>query len=128
RLAPQAQVLGAAAGSSTPLLEVTRTQPERRLFPVELNQGLALGIRHIHVLPTPLTSFLVCGRDAAAAEELSDHPLLRKLATRMKTRVQTAIETDIAGRMAGVGVVAAGSDVMRQAQLLLKAGISQVLV
>src|SRR5688500_1585857 len=36
------------------ILEVTRTQHEQRGFPVMLGQSVAIGVRRIHVLPTPL--------------------------------------------------------------------------
>ena len=36
------------------VLDVTRTQHEQRTFPVVLGQSVAIGVRRIHVLPTPL--------------------------------------------------------------------------
>ena len=35
-------------------LDVTRTQHEQRTFPVVLGQSVSIGVRRIHVLPTPL--------------------------------------------------------------------------
>ena len=40
-------------------IDVTRTQPEQRAFPLAPGQLVAIGTRRIHVLPTPLSSFTV---------------------------------------------------------------------
>ena len=52
---PQISSGGEAPGSA--MLEVTRTQHEQRGFPVALGQSVAIGVRRIHVLPTPLSSY-----------------------------------------------------------------------
>jgi ABC-type Fe3+/spermidine/putrescine transport system ATPase subunit len=69
------------------LLEVSRTLPEQREFPVGIGQGVAVGARRIHVLPTPISSFTAVAPDAGSAEALRASPLLAALATRMQTRV-----------------------------------------
>ncbi len=48
----------ADAGS---LLEVSRTLPEQREFPVSAGQRVAVGARRVHVLPTPISSFTAVG-------------------------------------------------------------------
>ena len=50
------------------LLEVTRTQHEQRAFGVTPGQKLAIGVRRIHVLPTPLSSFTACAASRCAGE------------------------------------------------------------
>ena len=45
-----------SAGSGS-LLEVSRTLPEQRDFPVAAGQRVAVGARRVHVLPTPISSF-----------------------------------------------------------------------
>ena len=41
------------------LLDVSRTLPEQRGFPVAIGQRVAVGARRVHVLPTPISSFTV---------------------------------------------------------------------
>ncbi len=77
-------------------LEVTRTQPEQRAFAVKIGQDVAVGIRRVHVLPTPLSSFTACAPNESEVETLSRHPLLVELATRMKTRVASRVEPALA--------------------------------
>src|SRR5262245_3602033 len=43
--------------SGAAVLDVTRTQHEQRIFQLVPGQTVALGVRRIHVLPTPLSSF-----------------------------------------------------------------------
>jgi len=59
------------------LLEVTRSQHEQRAFGVTPGQsGCPSGVRRIHVLPTPLSSFTAYAATLEQATELSLHPLL----------------------------------------------------
>jgi hypothetical protein len=73
------------------LLEVSRTLPEQRGFPVTVGQRVAVGARRIHVLPTPISSFTAVADDEPAAGRLRDSPLLSTLGTRMQTRVATRV-------------------------------------
>lgn len=119
-------------------LEVTRTQPEQRAFQVTIGQKVAIGVRRIHVLPTPLSSFTACAADEAEAERLSQHPLLVQLATRMKTRVATRVEPALAygggdcasreGEFAGAAVLAAHANSLKNIECLLVRGAEEVFV
>jgi sulfate transport system ATP-binding protein len=108
------------------LLEVSRTLPEQREFPVETGLRVAVGARRIHVLPTPISSFTAVAQTEAAAAELADSPLLATLGARMQTRV---------GRRAGFGerappgmpVIATGDGSAQAAQWQLRHGASQLL-
>jgi sulfate transport system ATP-binding protein len=73
------------------LLEVSRTLPEQRGFPVTVGQRVAVGARRIHVLPTPISSFTAVAGDEQAAGGLRDSPLLATLGSRMQTRVATRV-------------------------------------
>lgn len=123
-----------AAGSA--VLEVTRTQHEQRGFPVVLGQAVALGVRRIHVLPTPLSSYTACAAEPAAAERLMGHPFLSELATRMKTRIATRVEpalssatpTDAATPISGVAVITPQPNIAAQIEWLLHNGAAEVLV
>ena len=57
------------------LLEVSRTLPEQRDFPVSVGQSVAVGARRIHVLPTPISSFTAVAATAESAQALRDSPL-----------------------------------------------------
>jgi len=125
----------AVAGSA--LLEVTRTQHEQRAFPVVVGQSVTIGVRRIHVLPTPLSSYTACASEPAACERLAQHPFLSELASRMKTRIATRVEPALAAAntakssrtpISGVAVIAAQPNVAVQAQWLLSNGAAEVLV
>jgi sulfate transport system ATP-binding protein len=125
--ASEAQLARAPNSDHDALLEVTRSQHEQRAFGVTPGQKLAIGVRRIHVLPTPLSSFTAFAASAAQATELSMHPLLVELATRMKTRV-TARVTEADGAVTGAAVIAAAGDAVGQIEWLLKEGAEEVLV
>jgi sulfate transport system ATP-binding protein len=124
-------------GDASPYLEVTRTQHEQRAFQVTRGQTVAVGVRRVHVLPTPLSSFTVCARSEGLATMLTQQPLLIELATRMKTRISTRIEPMLGVPSASCGdgaafpgttVIASQPDVSHQAQWLLKHGADEVLI
>ncbi len=125
-----AQILGASA-SGDARLEVTRTQPERRDLPLRAGQHVALGARRLHILPTPLSSFLACGRTETEAAELAREPLLEKLSTNMKTRVGLRAIDGLDATpapFAGVAAIAGGPDAANTVEWLLRHGASEVLV
>jgi sulfate transport system ATP-binding protein len=117
------------------LLDVTRTQHEQRSFPVVFGQSVAVGVRRIHVLPTPLSSYTACASEAAAAERLANHPLLVELASRMKTRIAKYVEPALATcdgharqPVSGVAVVATQPNAAKQVGWLLQNGAAEVLM
>ncbi|HKU12914.1 MAG TPA: ABC transporter ATP-binding protein [Steroidobacteraceae bacterium] len=121
--------------STAALLDITRTQHEQRIFPVVFGQSVAIGVRRIHVLPTPLSSYTVCAAESAAAERLAQHPFLIELAARMKTRIAKRIDPVLATcqgnahtRISGVAVVAAHAKVAKQVEWLLWNGAAEVMV
>ena len=125
--ASEAQLARAPNSDRDALLEVTRSQHEQRAFGVAPGQELAIGVRRIHVLPTPLSSFTAYAASAEKATELSVHPLLVELATRMKTRV-SARATDAQTTITGAAVIAADADAASQIEWLLRHGAHEVLV
>jgi sulfate transport system ATP-binding protein len=125
--ASEAQLARAPNSDRDALLEVTRSQHEQRAFGVIPGQELAIGVRRIHVLPTPLSSFTAYAASAAQASDLSLHPLLVQLATRMKTRV-TARVTEEHAAVTGAAVIAAEADTVGQIEWLLQHGAEEVLV
>jgi hypothetical protein len=130
--------LARADGGDDAYLEITRTQPEQRAFAVKVGQDVAAGIRRIHVLPTPLSSFTACAANEAEVYRLSRHPLLVELATRMRTRVAARIEPVLANGngdcsssdklFTGAAVIAARPDSLKSIECLLARGAEEVFV
>jgi sulfate transport system ATP-binding protein len=138
RLAVRAGVAGLTCGAGgEALLEITRTQHEQRAFQVAPGQTVALGVRRVHVLPTPLSSFTACARTEAAAEGLARQPLLVELGMRMKTRISARVEPQLgwpgasresATDYPGTTVISAQPEVIFHVQWLLQRGAAEVLV
>jgi sulfate/thiosulfate transport system ATP-binding protein len=134
---PEALALAYSNGDGNPYLEVTRTQHEQRAFQVTHGQTVAIGVRRVHVLPTPLSSFTVCAANEALTVALTQQPLLVELASRMKTRISARVEPMLgipnaeSGEGAlfpGTTVIASQPDVAHQAEWLLKRGADEVLI
>jgi len=118
-------------------LQVTRTRHAHRGFEVRQGQGVAVGLRRVHVLPTPLSSFTACAQSALRAEALSRQPLLAELVARMKTRVAVRVEPalgqadapgELQGEFFGTTVIAAEDDNVQRAEWLLRRGVKDLLV
>ena len=121
--------------SNAALLDVTRTQHEQRAFPVTLGQSVAIGVRRIHVLPTPLSSYTACGDGPEEVESVAQHPLLVELASRMKTRIARRVEPALVDASAGakvgvsgVAVIAGRANTAARIDWLLRNGAAEVLV
>jgi sulfate transport system ATP-binding protein len=115
-------------------IDVTRTQPEQRAFPLAPGQLVAVGTRRIHVLPTPLSSFTVCAESRESADRLMENPWLVDLTARMQTRLSAQVEPGLVSSLAppgdtpaGVAVVAAGPDCPAKVRRLLARGVTPVL-
>jgi len=125
-------------GNGSPVLEVTRTQPEQRAFRVTPGQPVFVGVRRIHVLPTPLSSFTTYGATDELASALSHQPFLVELASRMKTRVLTRVEPGLEtldgatapgdAPFSGAAVIAAEPNSARRVCWLLEHGATEVLL
>ncbi len=130
-----AHVVRSESSADEPFLEVTRAQHEQRVFPLAQGQAVTLGVRRLHVLPTPLSSFTVCAPTEELARRLAGHALLTELATRMKTRIAVQVEPSLetAEGDAGVGfggatVIASRAGAARSVEWLLRRGAEEVLV
>jgi sulfate/thiosulfate transport system ATP-binding protein len=133
----QAPLLAQADGDASASLLVTRTQHEQRGFEVHPGQGVAIGVRRVHVLPTPLSSFTACGASAALTEALSRQPLLAELAVRMKTRIAMRVEPQLGvpdaacavdSPFVGTTAIASQTDCAQRAEWLLRRGAQDLLV
>ena len=118
-------------------LDVTRSQHDQRQLPLVPGQPVSVGVRRIHVLPTPLSSYVVYAKNTARAEALKTRPFLVELATRMKTRIATQVEPQLGARgsalqnqgpLAGVAVIHAGNHAVAELDWLLRHGASEVLL
>jgi sulfate/thiosulfate transport system ATP-binding protein len=133
--AASAQIATTNGENGAPVLDITRTQHEQRSFPVVIGQSVAIGVRRIHVLPTPLSSYTAYAADVAAVDQLSKHPMLVELATRMKTRIVKrheapllACDAPASAPVSGVAVIESGQNTAQQLQWLLQNGAGEVLV
>jgi hypothetical protein len=133
----QAPLLSHSEGDASAALQVTRTQHEQRGFEVRTGQSVAVGVRRLHVLPTPLSSFTACATSMVLAEDLSRQPLLAELATRMKTRIALRIEPHLGvaeaaceapGDFVGTTVIASQTDCAHRAEWLLRRSAKDLLV
>jgi sulfate/thiosulfate transport system ATP-binding protein len=143
-----AHVLRSDDSGDGPILEVMRTQHEQRRFPVAPGLDVTLGVRRLHVLPTPLSSFTACAANEELAQALTREPLLTELASRMKTRIAVYIDPALEGGAAegvsaaeepadsgadgsallGAAVIAAQAGAVRRIERLLLRGAEEVLV
>ncbi|HEY0766856.1 MAG TPA: ABC transporter ATP-binding protein [Steroidobacteraceae bacterium] len=133
----QAPLLAHADGDAGACLQVTRTQPEQRDFEVRPGQSVAIGVRRVHILPTPLSSFTACAASAALSEALSRQPLLAELAVRMKTRIALRAEPQLGvpdaacaadDPFVGTTAIASQTDCAHRAEWLLRRGAKDLLV
>jgi sulfate transport system ATP-binding protein len=121
---PLASIQHGSGDGANGRLDATRTQSETRNVPLRPGDVVALGARRLHVLPTPLSSFVVHAPDEAAATRLQQDPVLATLVARMKTRVATLQPGDEAP--SGVAVTSAGDPL--DAIELLRAGANEALL
>jgi hypothetical protein len=136
--AVHAPLLAAGDGDGSTALQVTRTRHAHRGFEVRQGQSVAVGLRRVHVLPTPLSSFTACATSAESADALSRQPLLAELVARMKTRVALRVEPALGdpaepssasqGEFFGTTVIAAEGDNTQRAEWLLRRGVKDLLV
>jgi ABC-type Fe3+/spermidine/putrescine transport system ATPase subunit len=108
------------------LLEMSRTLPEQRAFPVAPGMRVAVGARRIHILPTPISSFTAVAPTDDAAQALVASPLLATLGTRMQTRVARQVG-DGERAPPGMPVVTTGPGSAEAARWQLRHGANQLL-
>jgi hypothetical protein len=132
-----ALLLTASDADGGTALQVTRTRLAHRGFELRQGESVEVGLRRVHVLPTPLSSFTACARSMELAEALSRQPLLAELVARMKTRIAVRIEPSLGvadeplqaqGEFFGTTVIAAEGDNALRAEWLLRRGVKDLLV
>ncbi len=130
-----ARINAAGNAQAQSLMEVIRTQHEQAAQPLDVRQAVAIGVRRVHLLPTPLTSFTICAASATEAETLDRNPLLEALIQRMQTRLTFNLDAALPSTperaepaASGVAVIAAGRDAPARIASLALGGVSEVLV
>jgi sulfate transport system ATP-binding protein len=68
-------------------VDALRSAPEQERTPLKPGDAVTLGLRRLHALPTPISSFHIVAGDAATADQLESHPLLAQLVRSMQARV-----------------------------------------
>jgi sulfate/thiosulfate transport system ATP-binding protein len=68
-------------------VDVLRSAAEQEGTPLKLGDPVSLGLRRVHALPTPISSFHVMAGDEAAAAALEATALLAQLVRSMQARV-----------------------------------------
>jgi sulfate/thiosulfate transport system ATP-binding protein len=132
-------LMAGAEGEENGALQVTRTPASQRDLELRPGQRVAVGVRRVHVLPTPLSSFTACAMSAPLADELVRQPLLAELVARTLTRVAVRVEPqlgDPAAAPAAPAVGFSGTTVMggadgesaQRAEWLLRRGVKDLLV
>jgi sulfate transport system ATP-binding protein len=118
-----AQGTDASGEEQAATLESARTAGEALAFPVKAGQRVAVGVRRVHVLPTPISGFEIYARSRDVAARLRNTTLLTTLVRSMQATV-TEVDWSTANaplQRSGVALVPAGpnaeSDIVRVANL-----------
>jgi sulfate transport system ATP-binding protein len=108
-------------------IEATRPQPEQRALPLQVGDTVVLGARRLHLLPTPLSSFVIHAEEESVRAALLANPVLATLALRMKTRVLVPLPGE-EHATAGVAVLPLDAQAPARATALLEAGANELLL
>ncbi|HEX7416949.1 MAG TPA: TOBE domain-containing protein, partial [Steroidobacteraceae bacterium] len=134
QLADHTSVLAATAPeditAQPPLIETTRTRSEQSELALTVGRRVALGLRRFHVLPTPISSFVIATADAEQRARLEAAPLLAHLIASMRARVlESTPSAHGAGGppQAGVVVVPKAQGSPRELAALIAGGASRIL-
>jgi hypothetical protein len=109
-------------------VQVLRSATEQSQLPVQVGMPVELGIRRVHALPTPISSFHVVTADAAAAAALQAAPLLQQLTRSMQARVMLHTAVGAGERLdAGVVVLPLGDGAVPAIFALIAQGARRIL-
>ncbi|MFM2288975.1 MAG: hypothetical protein RL684_2118 [Pseudomonadota bacterium] len=85
-------------------VDALRSAPEQERTPLRVGAGVSLGLRRVHALPTPISSFHLMAADGALADRLESHPLLAQLVRSMQARVIRHAPLESAGERLDAGI------------------------
>jgi sulfate/thiosulfate transport system ATP-binding protein len=127
QLPPDTSLVSAVAtqtDDAAPLVvEVLRTAAERAALPLTIGRRVALGLRRVHTLPTPISSFALAPHDPSALDSLRNSALLAQLARSMQARVLEPSEAP----QGGVTVVEGSAPALPHIARLVANGASRIL-
>lgn len=128
-----AQAVEGTSEEQAPTLEITRTGPEGLQFPVAPGQSVAVGVRRLHVLPTPISGFVVHAHTREASERLRGATILSHLVRSMQAPVREGDWPDPAAaantrtHASGVAIVATSATAAADIVRLVTAGSTRIL-
>ncbi len=116
------------ANAAPLVLEVTRNSSEQLQLALNAGQRVAVGVRRVHLLPTPISSFRILADSAQDASQLRNSPLLNQLATSMRARIIDSTASSGEGNVTqGVAVLAADSRAIPTIAAALARGTQRLL-
>lgn len=119
------------AGAESCLLEVSRTAAEATAMPLVADVPVVIGVRRVHVLPTPVSSFLLRAGSAEAVAALRTVPLVVQLLRSTRAQVHEAVvdgELAVAfQRSAGMVVMEAEERTAADLATILGGGVRRLL-
>jgi len=128
-----AQAIEGSTEEQAPMLEVTRTGADGLQFPVVAGQKVAIGVRRIHVLPTPISGFVMHAHTREALDRIRNAPILSQLVRSMQAPLREAQWPDVVGvsgpraNSSGVAIVSAGASAAADIARLVAGGSSRIL-
>jgi hypothetical protein len=118
------------AEARTGFIEASRHTRDTELLPLAVGQMVAIGVKHLHVLPTRISSLKLVADNDAARLRLKNSGLVATLAGRMRLTPQSLgwPAGDATCQLAGLPIIAVdeGQD-LSSAVALLNRGVSHVL-
>lgn len=85
-------------------VDVLRSAAAQSAVPLGLGSKVNLGVRRLHALPTPISSFRVMTADAAEGDALETNPLLAQLVRSMQARVIRHDDSDSRAERLDAGI------------------------
>ena len=117
-------------GAETFSIETARSARDVEAMPLALGQNVYVGFKHMHALPTPISSLRLIATGNRAPQELGNTPLVQQLAERMHIEPLHYDDFNTSHeQVRGLPIVELGSDAsVANALELLEQGARQVLV
>jgi len=91
-------------GDRTVSVDALRSAAEQAALPLGVGSSVTLGVRRLHALPTPISSFRLVAADAAQADALEANPLLAQLVRSMQARILSRVAGDAGSERLDAGI------------------------
>ena len=111
-------------------IEAARAASDVEAMPLSVGQNVYVGFKHMHALPTPVSSLRLIASGNRSADSIANTPLVRQLAERMHIEpLYYAEPAELPEQVRGLPILALDSDTNLSTALeLLERGARQVLV